>query len=296
MENLARKFTDLQPYPAHSDAPRPVSATLRVASDTLRAVSDTPRAVSDTPRAVSDTPRPTLVSEGEAARSESQAVASKLNWLRAGVLGANDGIVSVAAVVIGVAAADAANTGAIATAGAAALVAGALSMATGEYVSVSTQRDTEKALVEKERQALAADPDGEFEELVEVYVGTGLSRETARQVVAEYTALDPIKAHVSAEYGVDAEEFTNPWTAALSSGVSFTVGAILPLLTILLMPVGLAIPATFVAVVAALALAGFISARLGEAPLIPAMVRNMVGGALAMIITGGVGHLLGVSL
>ena len=229
-------------------------------------------------------------------KDKAAATSSRLNWLRAGVLGANDGIVSTAGVVVGVAAADPTNGAAIATAGVAALVAGALSMAAGEYVSVSTQRDTEKAVVEKERRLIATDPEGEFEGLVECYEEQGLSRETATQVAREYSAIDPVKAHVRAHYGLNAEEFTSPWAAALSSAVAFTVGALVPLLAILLIPGTFKIQATFVLVVAALAIVGWLSAWLGEAPKLRAVIRVMAGGAFAMIITGAVGHLLGVAV
>lgn len=230
-------------------------------------------------------------------KAKQASTSSRLNWLRAAVLGANDGIVSTAGVVVGVAAAGPENVSAIATAGVAALVAGALSMAAGEYVSVSTQRDTEKAVVEKERHLIATDPEGEFEGLVESYMDKGLSRETATQVAKEYSAIDPVIAHVAAHYGLNAEEFTSPWAAALSSAVSFTVGALVPLLSILLIPPRFyAIQATFLLVVTALALVGWLSATLGEAPKLRAVARVAVGGAFAMIITGGVGHLLGVTV
>ncbi|MDD7541612.1 MAG: VIT family protein [Mobiluncus porci] len=230
-------------------------------------------------------------------KDKKSSTSSRLNWLRAAVLGANDGIVSTAGVVVGVAAAAPTNTAAIATAGIAAVVAGALSMAAGEYVSVSTQRDTEKAVVAKERRLIAEDPDAEFEGLVECYMDKGLSRETATQVAHEYSAIDPIVAHVAAHYGLNAEEFTSPWAAAFSSAVSFTLGALIPLLTILLVPPQyFAIQVTFCLVMVALAIVGYVSAVLGEAPRLRAVIRVMAGGAFAMIITGAVGHLLGVTV
>lgn len=227
---------------------------------------------------------------------KSAATSSRLNWLRAAVLGANDGIVSTAGVVVGVAAANPENTTAIATAGIAAVVAGALSMAAGEYVSVSTQRDTEKAVVAKERRLIAENPDKEFQGLVENYIERGLTRETATLVAQEYSAHDPVEAHVQAHYGLSSEEFTSPWAAAVSSAVSFTVGALVPLLAILLIGGPWKIQATFVMVMVALALVGWLSAWRGEAPRLRAVIRVMVGGALAMIITGGVGHFLGVTV
>lgn len=233
--------------------------------------------------------------EPDAKHDKSAATSSRLNWLRAAVLGANDGIVSTAGVVVGVAAANPENTTAIATAGIAALVAGALSMAAGEYVSVSTQRDTEKAVVAKERRLIAEDPEKEFQGLVENYIEKGLTRQTATLVAQEYSAHDPVEAHVQAHYGLSSEEFTSPWAAAFSSAVSFTVGALVPLLAILLFSGPWKIQATFVMVMVALALVGWLSAWRGEAPRLRAVIRVMVGGALAMIITGGVGHFLGVT-
>ncbi|HLT59894.1 MAG TPA: VIT family protein [Microlunatus sp.] len=216
----------------------------------------------------------------------------KLNWLRAGVLGANDGIVSTAGIVIGVAAATT-DRGAIGIAGLAGLVAGALSMAAGEYVSVSTQRDTEQALIAKEREELRTMPAQELEELTQLYRDKGLSDELAREVATELTRKDALAAHLDAELNLDADDVANPWTAAIASAASFSVGALLPLLAILLPPSELRIPLTFVAVVLALALTGVVSSRLGSAPSGRAVVRNVIGGAVAMIITYGVGRLVG---
>ncbi|WP_306361581.1 VIT family protein [Nocardia sp. CC227C] len=223
-----------------------------------------------------------------------EGFASKLNWLRAGVLGANDGIVSTAGLVVGVAAAttDATN---ILTAGVAGLTAGAISMAAGEYVSVSTQRDSEKALLAKEKRELAEQPDYELAELTEIYQAKGLSPETARKVAEELTAHDAFAAHAEAELGLDPEELTNPWQAALSSAVAFTVGALLPLLAILLPPVSWRIPVTFAAVMLALAITGSVSARLGGGNPRRAVLRVVIGGALAMAVTYGIGQLAGVS-
>ncbi len=220
------------------------------------------------------------------------AINTKLNWLRAGVLGANDGIVSTAGVVVGVAAATI-DRGPIFTAGIAALAAGALSMAVGEYVSVSTQRDTEMALLAKERWELKEKPEEEFAELVGLYRHKGLSEETARTVARELTDHDAFAAHIDIELGIDPDELTNPWHAAFSSAIAFTVGALLPLLTIMLLPPSTRIPVTFVAVLIALAITGFVSARLGGANPQRAMMRVVVGGALAMAITWAIGHLFG---
>ncbi|SUA77455.1 VIT family [Nocardia otitidiscaviarum] len=223
-----------------------------------------------------------------------EGFASKLNWLRAGVLGANDGIVSTAGLVVGVAAAttDATN---ILTAGVAGLTAGAISMAAGEYVSVSTQRDSEKALLAKEKRELAEQPDYELAELTEIYQAKGLSPETARKVAEELTAHDAFAAHAEAELRLDPDELTNPWQAALSSAVAFTVGALLPLLAILLPPVSWRIPVTFAAVVVALAITGSVSARLGGGNPRRAVLRVVIGGALAMAVTYGIGQLAGIS-
>ncbi|MEU0870923.1 VIT1/CCC1 transporter family protein [Nocardia brasiliensis] len=223
-----------------------------------------------------------------------EGLASKLNWLRAGVLGANDGIVSTAGLVVGVAAATT-STGAIFTAGIAGLSAGAISMAVGEYVSVSTQRDSERALLAKERRELREEPEYELAELAGIYEAKGLSPETARQVAAELTAHDAFTAHAEVELGLDPTELTNPWHAALSSAVSFTVGALLPLLAILLPPVPVRIPVTFAAVIVALALTGSISARLGGSAPGRAVLRVVLGGALAMAVTYGIGQLADVA-
>ncbi|MBF6440020.1 VIT1/CCC1 transporter family protein [Nocardia cyriacigeorgica] len=221
-------------------------------------------------------------------------LATRLNWLRAGVLGANDGIVSTAGLVVGVAAANTA-TSTIFTAGIAGLSAGAISMAVGEYVSVSTQRDSEKALLAKERRELREEPESELAELTAIYRAKGLSPETARRVAEELTAHDAFTAHAEAELGLNPEELTNPWHAAFSSAVAFTVGALLPLLAILLPPTHLRIPVTFAAVLVALALTGSISARLGGSHRGRAVLRVVLGGALAMAITYGVGQLADVS-
>ncbi|MCX6482654.1 MAG: VIT family protein [Mycobacterium sp.] len=220
------------------------------------------------------------------------AINTKLNWLRAGVLGANDGIVSVAGIVIGVAAATVERTP-ILTAGIAGLVAGALSMALGEYVSVSTQRDTEQALLDKERRELIEEPEAELRELMGIYRSKGLSPETARAVAEELTAHDAFAAHVDVELGIDPDELTNPWHAAISSAIAFTVGAMLPLLAILLPPPSSRIPITFAAVLLALGITGWMSARLGGSDPKLATRRVVIGGAIAMAITYAIGRLVG---
>ena len=223
------------------------------------------------------------------------SVANKLNWLRAGVLGANDGIVSVAGIVVGVAAATA-ERGPVFTAGIAGLAAGALSMAVGEYVSVSTQRDTERAMLSLERQELKLQPELELDELIGLYEQRGLTHETAQKVAEELTAHDSLAAHAEAELHIDPDELTNPWQAAISSAVSFTVGATLPLIAILVPPSSVRILVTVVAVLIALAITGWVSARLGGAKPLRPMLRVTVGGALAMAVTFGIGHLVGATV
>src|SRR5690242_19610588 len=178
--------------------------------------------------------------------AHSTGTAGRLNWLRAGVLGANDGIVSVARIVVGVSGATS-QRGPILTAGVAGLVAGAVSMALGEYVSVSSQRDSEKALLHKERQELSAYPEEELAELTGLYEAKGLRPETARQVAVELTEHDALRAHLDAELNIDPDDLVNPVQAAFASAVSFTVGALLPLVAILLTTT-LRVPVTIAAV------------------------------------------------
>ena len=223
------------------------------------------------------------------------SVSARLNWLRAGVLGANDGIVSTAGIVVGVAAATVAR-GPIMTAGIAGLAAGAVSMALGEYVSVSAQRDTEQALLQQESRELRADPSAELDELAALLEGKGLSAATARTAAEELTDHDPMVAHAEVELGLDPAELTNPWQAALSSALSFSVGALLPLIAILVAPVALRIPVTVAAVLLALVITGTVSARLGGAPKHRAALRNFVGGGLALSITYVIGHLVGAAI
>lgn len=222
-------------------------------------------------------------------------IGQRLNWLRAGVLGANDGIVSVAGVVVGVAAATPGNVAAIATAGIAALVAGAFSMAGGEYVSVSTQRDTEKAMIAKEVRELREQPAAELAELTGMYRKRGLSPDLARQVAEELTKHDALAAHAEVELGIDPEEFTSPWQAALSSFVAFTLGALIPLIMIIL-PIGSSTVVTAAAVIVGLLLTGWISATLGTAPVLPAILRNVLMGSATMVATYLIGLAFGVAI
>jgi vacuolar iron transporter family protein len=222
-------------------------------------------------------------------------VGARLNWLRAAVLGANDGIVSTAGVVMGVAGATD-DSGAIVIAGIAALTAGALSMGAGEYVSVSTQRDSEKSILDLEAAELRQMPQTEERELAAMYVEKGLSPETAEKVARELTEHDALRAHADIEFGIDPDNLTNPWHAAWASMLSFTVGALLPLLIVAFVPDSVRVLVTVLSVVAALALTGFASARIGYSPRLPAVVRNVSGGLLAMGVTYLIGTLAGTTL
>ena len=182
------------------------------------------------------------------------------------------------------------------TAGIAGLAAGAVSMALGEYVSVSAQRDTEQALLRQERSELRADPGAELDELAALLEGKGLLPATARSVAEELTDHDPMAAHAEIELGFDPSELTIPWQAALSSALSFSVGALLPLIAILAAPIALRIPITVVAVLLALVITGAVSARLGGAPKSRAALRNFIGGGLALAVTYLIGHLIGAAI
>ncbi|MER5886329.1 VIT family protein [Streptomyces sp. NPDC001941] len=220
------------------------------------------------------------------------ALGSRLNWLRAAVLGANDGVVSTAGLVVGVAGATG-DRGALLTAGLAGLLAGSLSMAAGEYVSVSTQRDSEKAALAQERRELREQPEAELRELTDLLEARGLTREVAREAAGQLTERDALRAHARVELGIDPDELTNPWHAAGASFLAFTVGALLPLLAIVLPPPSVRLYVTVLSVLAALTLTGWWSARLGAAPVGRAVARNVGGGAVAMAVTYGVGVLLG---
>lgn len=224
--------------------------------------------------------------------ANNQADAAMLNKLRASVLGANDGIVSTASLIFGVAGATS-SKGAIFTAGLAGLVAGALSMGVGEYVSVSTQRDTERAYIKKEKKELRTDPVGELEELKNLYLEKGLTPKTAALVANELTAKDAVKAHLDAELGMDEQALTNPMHAAVASLLSFTAGALIPLLSVVFAPEEWRIPATLIAVTFALFLTGYFSATVGESSRRRAIARVVSGGLLAMVITYGIGAAFG---
>lgn len=220
---------------------------------------------------------------------------SSLNKLRAAVLGANDGIVSTSSVVMGVAGATT-NKNTIFTAGMAALVAGALSMAVGEYVSVSSQRDAEKVYIEKEKQELLLDPEGELEELVVAYMNKGITPKTARILAKEMTAHDALKAHLQEEFNLDEADISSPAHAAIASMLSFIVGGLIPFVTIIVSPNDQRIMFTFFAVVIALIFTGYMSAYVGKASRTRAIGRVLLGGILAMVITYTVGRLFGTAV
>ena len=221
-------------------------------------------------------------------------MATRLNWLRAAVLGANDGIVSTAGLVVGVAGATSSRT-AILTAGLAGLFAGALAMASGEYVSVSSQRDSERAMLALERRELAESPQAEVAELARIYESKGLPPDLSRYVAEQLTARDPLAAHAEAELGIDPQQLAHPGHAAVASFGSFMAGAVLPLLAITLVPEPARIAVTVIAVLAALVATGTVSAALGRAPRGPAMLRNVIGGAIAMGVTYAIGALIGAA-
>lgn len=216
----------------------------------------------------------------------------RAGWLRAAVLGANDGITSTASLVLGIAAADIARS-TIFTAGFAALVAGALSMAAGEYVSVSSQRDTEQADIARERWELENVPERELDELTGIYVKKGLSRGLARQVAEELTKGDALAVHMAEELGITDQTLARPVQAALTSAGAFALGAALPLAAIMASPESARIGLTVVVALVALGILGTLGARLGGAPALRATVRVLIGGAAAMGLTMLIGHLVG---
>jgi len=218
----------------------------------------------------------------------------RIGWLRAAVLGANDGIVSTASLILGVAAAGADSKG-IMVAGLAGLVAGAMSMAAGEYVSVSSQADTERADLERERQELASAPDLEHKELTTIYVERGLDAELASEVATQLMAHDALGAHARDELGMSEALTARPIQAALASAITFAVGAVLPLLVVLLVPVSAVLWVVSASSLLFLMLLGSLAARAGGASVITAAARVTFWGALAMALTAGVGALFGVA-
>lgn len=217
----------------------------------------------------------------------------RVGWLRASVLGANDGIVSTASLIIGVAAADTAHN-AILLAGLAGLVAGAMSMAAGEYVSVSSQADTEYADLEQERKSLEANLEFETEELAKIYESRGLTPELASEVAGQLMAHDALGAHARDEIGIIESTRARPFQAALASAATFTVGAALPLLTAWFVPLSQLISIVAMLSLFFLAVLGGIAAQAGGAPILKAAIRVTFWGALAMALTAGVGRLFGV--
>jgi VIT1/CCC1 family predicted Fe2+/Mn2+ transporter len=216
----------------------------------------------------------------------------RLGWLRAAVLGANDGILSTASLLLGVAAAHAGRDPLL-VAGIAGLVAGAASMAAGEYVSVSSQADSEEADLRKERQELATDAAGEHAELASIYVGRGLTPALAQEVATQLTAKDALAAHALDELGISERGRARPLQAALASALSFACGALLPVLVATLGPMGFMIPAIAVLSLAALATLGAIAARAGGAPVLAGAWRVTLLGVLAMALTLGIGAAVG---
>ncbi|MGY5765163.1 VIT1/CCC1 transporter family protein [Brachybacterium sp. DNPG3] len=218
-----------------------------------------------------------------------------VNRLRAGVLGANDGIVSVAGLAVGVAGATA-EVRWLLVAGLAALIAGALSMAMGEYVSVSTQRDTDRALIARTRADLAAQPEVEHRRLMEALGESGIPADVVGPVADSLERHDALAAHTRFRHGVEDDAVVSPWGAAVTSLISFSIGGIIPLVAILASPSALRLPVTMAAVVVALALLGVVSARLGQAQARRATLRTIAGGLLALLVTYGIGALLGVAV
>ena len=216
-------------------------------------------------------------------------------WLRAAVLGANDGLISTASLMVGVGAADSSRS-AILVAGIAGLTAGALSMAAGEYVSVSSQRDTERADLERESRELAESPEAEHSELAQIYRNRGLSAELAEKVADELSKLDRLRIHARDELGIDVEALANPVQASIVSALSFIVGAIVPIVVVLLASASLRLPVTIAVTLIGLVTLGAMGARLGGAPQGRAALRVLIGGALALLISLAIGHLTGTAI
>jgi len=220
---------------------------------------------------------------------------SRIGWLRAAVLGANDGIVSTASLIVGVASA-AAPASQVLVAGIAGLVAGAMSMAAGEYVSVSSQSDTENADLARERQELATQPEFEREELAQIYVKRGLETDLARQVADQLMAKDALAAHAHDELGISEMTTARPIQAALTSAATFSVGAAMPLLMVLVSPASMLVLAESIASLLFLALLGAIGAKAGVANILRATLRVTFWGAFAMALTAGIGALVGTAV
>lgn len=220
---------------------------------------------------------------------------ARIGWLRAAVLGANDGIVSTASLIVGVAASSA-NRSSILIAGIASLFAGAMSMAAGEYVSVSSQADTERADLARERAELKSQPEFEHEELTRIYQSRGLDRQTAESVASQMTAHDPLATHARDELGLSEVHTARPLQAAAASATTFTAGALAPLMVVPVTPVHMIVPVVAVTSLACLALLGALGARVGGAPMARSIARVTFWGMLAMAVTAGIGRLFGAAL
>ena len=228
-------------------------------------------------------------------RHHEQHLIGRIGWLRAAVLGANDGILSTASLILGVATASHSKS-AILIAGISGLVAGALSMAAGEYVSVSSQADVEKAELAQEKRELKEDGEAELAELTHIYVRRGLDPRLARQVAIQFTRKDALGAHARDELGITEEFIARPLQAALASAVSFSAGAILPLIVGIAVPIAWAVPAIYGASLVFLILLGVLGARTGGAPVLMGALRVGFWGAVAMAVTAGIGTLFHVQL
>ena len=228
-------------------------------------------------------------------RQRERHFVTRIGWLRAAVLGANDGILSTASLILGVAAASGTH-GSILIVGVSGLVAGAMSMAAGEYVSVSSQADSEQADIGRERRELIEDKEGETKELAATYVARGLDHDLASQVAEQLMARDALGAHTRDELGISDATSARPVQAALTSAASFSVGAALPLLMVIVTPVGMLVEAVAAASLLFLALLGAIGAKVGGANMLTATIRVTFWGALAMAVTAGIGAVFGTTL
>jgi len=217
----------------------------------------------------------------------------RIGWLRAAVLGANDGIISTASLIVGVAAASSSTQAGILITGVAGLVAGAMSMAAGEYVSVSSQSDTEQADLARERQELGANPAFELDELAEIYIRRGIAPALAREVAGQLMAKDALAAHAHDELGISETTTARPIQAALTSAATFAVGAAFPLLMVVVSPAGVLVPVVSTSSLVFLAILGAVGARAGGAGMLRGTARVAFWGAMAMAITAGIGTLFG---
>jgi VIT1/CCC1 family predicted Fe2+/Mn2+ transporter len=220
---------------------------------------------------------------------------TRSGWLRAAVMGANDGIVSVSSLIVGVAAASGSQS-AVIIAGIAGLTAGAMSMAAGEFVSVSSQSDIENADIAREAKELRDNPKAELEELAAIYEERGLSSETARIVAVELSEKDALAAHIRDELGLSEVNSANPWQAAFTSAITFSIAAAVPLIAAIVAPASSIIPVVLIVTVFALALLGALGAVAGAAPVLRASARVVIWGVCAMAVTAAIGWLFGVSV